>query len=174
MTERQAVIRSREQLSDVLLGNNPSPTAKTGWTRRSGRTYDLLTWDYDWGSWSIACNKERISLGTIGWIYRSDGSFGHLAGLIVFGEETSDEGRGARRVYYRSGWLWRLPREWWVDGARIAAHPDWAGRAPFGAVRRFRNGEELRSRHREIVWQHLHPIAQEWVERTVQDMRASA
>jgi hypothetical protein len=72
------------QLAKVLPGNNPSPTSKTGWSKLSGREFDLLSFDYGQDGWSIACNQTLIGPGTIGWIYRSDGSFGHLAGLIMF------------------------------------------------------------------------------------------
>lgn len=158
-------------LQDVLLTNNPHPTPQTAWSKLSHRAYDLLTWDYGPGGWSLACNIPQIGPGTTGWICRSDGSHGHLAGLIVFDDQPYEELEPGGPVHYCDGWLWRLPREWWIDGARIGTDPRWAGRAPFGEVRRFRNGERLKQTHREVLWDLLHPVAREWIGDKVRHLR---
>jgi hypothetical protein len=44
------------------------------------REFDLLSFDYRRDGWSVACNQTLIGPRTIGWTYRSDGPFGHLAG----------------------------------------------------------------------------------------------
>jgi hypothetical protein len=159
------MIRPKQsQLANVLLGNNPSPTAKTGWSKVSGREFDLLSFDYGPGDWSIACNQKLIGPGTVGWIYRSDGSFGHLAGLIIFDGVPLPQTEPGGAVDYCSGMLWRLPREWWVDGARIASRGWPAKRAPFGTrTRRFRNGESLSEVEEAVLWNELHEVARDWL-----------
>lgn len=151
-------------LSDVLLGNNPSPTTKTGWSKRSGREYDLLTWDYGPMSWSVECNLSRIGRGTVGWIHRTDGSWGHIAGIIVFDGESEDVDELGGASHYHKGVLWRLPIEWWIDGARIHL-AGWSARAPFGGskVRRFRNGESLNASDVAVLERLLHPVAVAWL-----------
>lgn len=151
-----------KQLSDVLLGNNPQPTAKTGWSKLSERAYDVLSHDYGPGDWSVACNLERIGIGTVGWIYRSDGSYGHLAAMIIFDGEPYSMQEAGGIAHYCDGLLWRLPREWWVDGARIGP-AGWSGRSPFGKLRRFRNGEELKTADRAVLFSMLHPVARHWL-----------
>lgn len=61
----------RTQLDDVLLSNNPKPTTKTGWAKLSQREYDFVTWDFGPASWSVACNRDRVGPGTVGWIHRA-------------------------------------------------------------------------------------------------------
>ena len=120
------------------------PISKTGWSNLSGREFDLLSLDYGHDAWSIACNQTLIGPGTIGWIYRFDGTFGHLAGLIVFDGRPKGHKEPGGTVHYCAGMLWRLPLEWWVDAARIAASGRPTCRAPFGgSARRFRNGERM-------------------------------
>ncbi|MDF2092594.1 hypothetical protein P0Y31_09580 [Knoellia sp. 3-2P3] len=161
----------RPQLDDVLLSNNPKPTSKTGWAKLSQREYDFVTWDFGVASWSIACNRDRVGPGSVGWIHRADGSFGHLAGLIVFDDTPSSVREPGGTVDHCTGILWRLPREWWIDGARVALHPAWSGRAPFGATRRFRNGEQLKIQDRDVLWEMLHPVARDWVEAEVASLQ---
>jgi hypothetical protein len=155
--------RDLGQLSDVLLANNPKPTAKTGWSNLSRREYDVLSHDHGSGNWSVACNLERIGPGTVGWIYRADGSFGHLAALIVFEDQPYPLKEPGGVVHYCDGLLWRLPREWWVDGARIRLDAGWSGRSPFGKMQRFRNGEELKAPDRAVLFTMLHPVAKMWL-----------
>jgi hypothetical protein len=156
-----------DTLRDVLLGNNPT-FRESGRQKRARRTYDIVEWDYGFSSWALACNHARIGIGTVGWIHRADKSWGHIAGLIVFNSSTSQKvSEKGGLVHYRSGWLWRLPREWWIDDAMIKG-AGWSTRAPFGGtVRRFRNGEALRNADANIAWKLLHPVAQEWIESTV-------
>lgn len=156
-----------ERLDNVLLGNNPSPTSKTAWSNRSGREYDLLTWDYGDGGWSVECNLGRIGPGTVGWIYRADGGWGHVAGVIVFdGSPYAAKERGGTS-HYCDGVMWRLPLEWWIDGARVQL-AGWSHRAPFAAtgVRRFRNGESLQAHDVEVLEHLLHPVAMDWLRGT--------
>lgn len=166
----EGVALSGGQLNDVLLGNNPRPTPQSAWSRVSHREYDLLTWDYNPGSWSVACHLSRIGPGTVGWIYRADGSYGHVAGLIVFSDLPYQQKEPGGTAHYCDGLLWRLPREWWIDGARVHVDKRWSGRAPFGEVRRFRNGEYLRPNDRQILWNLLHPVAREWIEDKVRSL----
>lgn len=152
------------RLANVLLGNNPRPTSKTGWSKLSGREVDIASFDYGEYDWSVACNQSRIGPGTVGWIYRSDGSYGHLAGLIVFSDDPQTEQEPGGDVDYCAGLLWRLPREWWVDGARIASRGWPAKRAPFGTrARRFRNGERLDESEARLLRKELHRVAQDWL-----------
>jgi hypothetical protein len=125
----------------MSFGNNPHPSGKTGWTQLSHREYDLRTWDYGEGNWSVTCNRQRVGPGTLGWIHRADGSHGHLAGLIVFTDVPQPQDEPGGTAYYGDGWLWRLPREWWIDGARVSAQHGWSGRALFGPTRRFRTAK---------------------------------
>lgn len=163
--QRPVKVRSRTgRLHDVLLGNNPRPTKMSGWHRLSQRRYDLAAWDYGPSNWNIACNVARIGPATVGWIHRSDGSHGHLAGLIVFTHKPDPVAEPGGSTHYCDGLLWRLPREWWIDGARVTAHPAWTNRAPFGPTRRFRNGEELSASCRAVLASLLHPVAREWLD----------
>jgi hypothetical protein len=170
VVERRTAV---EQLSDVLLGNNPHPHPQHGgWPKLAGRSYDLLEWDYGYGSWSVGCNLDRIGKGTLGWIYRADGSWGRLAGLIVFGTDEAESVREKRGVvHYQNGWLWRLPLEWWIDGARIHESGWTKRRAPFGGeIRHFQNGVSLDINDVDVLWRLLNPVAQEWVNATISEV----
>ena len=75
----------RTRLAHVLLSNKPKPDFKGGWPAMSHRNYDVREADYDTDDgWSLACDVDRVGAGTVGWIHRADGAFGHLAALIVF------------------------------------------------------------------------------------------
>jgi hypothetical protein len=173
VSERLTMILEKARLLDhVLLGNNPSPTAKTGWSKLSGRVYDLVTWDYGPSDWSVTCNLKNVGPGTVGWIYRSDGSFGYIAGLIVFSSTPQPQQEAKGVVHYCEGLLWRLPREYWIDVARVSAHKaGWSGRSPFKTVKRFANGEQLKTPDKLILWDLLHPVAQAWISSEVSRQR---
>jgi hypothetical protein len=158
---------ARTRLDHVLLASNPSPDLKGGWSAMSRRSYDVRTADFsEHDDWSLACNVDRVGAGTVGWIHRADGSFGHLAALIVFAGRTWTQKEHRSELTYSSGTLWRFPAEWWVDGARIAAS-GWSGRAPYGRHRRFRNGEKIEPSDVHVLRLLLHPVARTWLEATV-------
>jgi hypothetical protein len=120
----------RERNLIMLFASNPNPDFKAGWSALSGRSYDVRSADYsDDDDWSLACNIDRAGAGTVGWIHRADGSFGHLAALIVFHGYTRTLKEHGNEITYSSGNLWRLPAEWWIDGARITASR-WSGARP--------------------------------------------
>lgn len=156
------------QLTDILLGSNKR--ASSGWAASTGRSFDVLMDDYGPGNWSIACNKKRIVPGTIGWIVRSDGGWGHIAGILAITEDHEDVKEPHGTVTYARGIIFPLPREWWIDGARL--HLDgWDTRAPFGLTNaggrlaRFRAGESLDDHLVALIEQHLHSVALDWVDR---------
>jgi hypothetical protein len=73
-------------------------------------------------------------------------------------------------VWYVPGALFPLPREWWIDGARLHL-AGWPQRAPFGAgatgrrMAVFRSGEALPQDAVELLDIYLHAVAREWVQR---------
>jgi hypothetical protein len=70
-----------------------------------------------------------------------DGSFGYVAGLCIFTDVT--QAKDADGLAYAPGIVYPLPREYWIDGARIQLSK-WSGRAPFkSSPNRFRNGEAI-------------------------------
>lgn len=154
------------QLTDILLGSSKSAT--TGWAATTGRSYDVLMADYGPAEWSIGCNANRIGEGTIGWIVRSDGHWGHVAGILAVEDRYDEVEEENGLVMYVPGTLFPLPREWWIDGARL--HLDgWLARAPFGRsasgnrLARFRGGESLDQDLVALIEDQLHEVALEWV-----------
>ncbi len=140
---------SRPQLTDIVLGSNPNTESR--YTQRTGEHADIAEVDFiaD-GTWSIACNLDRVGPGTIGWIARQgEGGNPPLAGVIVctsvpeLWEDTDDEGNPVAEWYVEG----RLHGGLWVSGDDIAAAgwPD--RRAPWGrtATRQFQNGESIKS-----------------------------
>lgn len=177
-------VRSRRmtQLENVLLGNNPYTDTSQGWAAKSGRTYDLNTVDYVVeGAWSIAANRKRIGAGTVGWIRRpSDpwhqstpaARWGFIAGVVVFTSDQPtdiDDDGGANGVIYYPGPIWRFPREWWIDGARINLS-GWGDKAaPFGSdvPPQFASGRRIDPQDAKILYDLVHPVAFEWIDYTV-------
>lgn len=104
-------------LTDVWLGSRPG---KSPWSEKAGRTYDIRTDTYGPSKYSIAANRKRIGPGTTGWICHRDGSFGAITGLFVFdgGAEVHAE------LLFMTGLVFPLPREYWIDGARIQFNPN--------------------------------------------------
>jgi len=163
---------SSNHLQHVLLGCNPNSNLQSGWSSKSLRTHDVLADAYDdRGDWSIAGNITGIGPGTIGWIYRADGSFGHPAGLIAFDGDQDEFIEHGNKITYGRGWLFPLPWEWWVDGARISAST-WSGRAPFGKIRRFRKGERISTADAAVLRNLLHPVARIWIDHAVHALRS--
>jgi hypothetical protein len=163
-------------VSDVLLGCNPAPAPGTGgWSGRTGRVFDMLLEDYGPGDWSLSChdgvlrNSRRVvGPGTIGWIYRSNGDWGHLAGIAVFIDQPHLEVDGE---VYCDCTLFPLPVDWWLEGDEINA-AGWSNRAPWGDTtpRRCQNGEELSAADTALLERLIHPVARAWV----QDHRKNA
>lgn len=155
---------SPEQLTDVWLGSNSQ--AKTGYALEAPRGgFDISTASYERAGWSIACNHDQIDRGTIGWIFRADGSWGHMAGLIAFTGPPEEDGPN---LHYAKGQLFPLPREWWLDGARMQLN-DWGTSPPFGLgkkgvrVVQLQAGQAVPSNHTKAMTDHLHPVAREWI-----------
>jgi hypothetical protein len=119
------------------------------------------------------CNRPRVGPGTVGWIYVADGRYGYLTGLIVFNEYPVETLHDNAAVHYCGGHLWRLPREWWIGGARVRLAPDWSGRGPFSRQARIQNGEELRDGDHRVLRELLHPVAREWIDGKVAGLRSS-
>lgn len=143
-----APMRSRPQLPDIVLGSNPNIESR--YTQRTGEHADIADVDFiaD-GTWSIACNLDRIGAGTIGWIARQGGGGNPpLAGVIVctsvpeLWEDTDADGNPIAEWYVEG----RLHGGLWVPGDDIATAgwPD--RRAPWGrtATRQFQNGESIK------------------------------
>ncbi len=158
-------------LRDILLGSNKNAT--TGWTAATGSMYDVKLDDYGSGTWSVGCNLERIDAGTIGWIVRSDGNWGHIAGILAVTGEPYEQRERRAILTYAPGIVFPLPREWWVDGARL--HLDgWPRRAPFGIsasgrrMARFKGGELLSRDAVRLIEKRRHPIVTDWVTRARQ------
>lgn len=155
------------QLSDILLGSNKD--SGRGWAQVAARSFDVLLSDYGKGSWSVGCNLERIDRGTIGWIVRSDGGWGHLAGVLAVDGPPAPEREPGGTVHYAPGLLFPFPREWWIDGARLNL-AGWPSAAPFGSKRtggrmaQFRSGQELHRDGLRLIESRLHPLLLDWVE----------
>jgi hypothetical protein len=157
-----------QYLPNVLIGDNPTEASR--WTEHTGQVFDILGKEYGISDWSIRVRNRNIGPGTVGWMYRADGDWGHLAAIMVFGltpEEDTYVEPSNRKLRYRQGVLFPLPREWWVDGARIHQH-GWSSRAPWGGkIRRFQNGEQLSAGDVQVLRGLLHPVASEWLDATV-------
>ena len=146
------------RLKDVILGCNPNATGTTGgWNGGPGRVFDVFGEPYGPGNWSLSCNVRVVGPGTIGWIGRSDGDWGDLAGIIGF---TGHPSRHSDREVYCEGILFALPFEWWIPGKDINA-AGWSNRAPWGDTtpRRCRSGEELAAPDVAVLERLLHPVA---------------
>jgi len=154
-------------LDDILLGSNKN--ASTGWSAVADRHYDITLDNYGTGGWSVAWNVDKVGGRTIGWIVRADGNWGHVAGLLAVTAEPQPQVEPYGTVHYVPGVLFPLPREWWIDGARLNL-AGWPRRSPFGVSRhgtrmaRFRNGERLVAAATLLMFARLHPVAQAWVE----------
>jgi hypothetical protein len=169
MTNNQICKRSGTLVADVILGCNPNPVPGTsGWSERTGRVFDVFDEDYGPGDWSLSChdgvvsNSRRVvGPGTVGWVHRSDGAWGHLAGVIVFNGDPRLE---ADDEVYCDGVMFRFPVEWWIPGEDINT-AGWSNRAPWGDTtpRRYRNGEELKTADAAVLQRLLHPVALDWV-----------
>ena len=130
---------ARSQLGDVLLGDRQGDSSP--WSKATGREYDIRAGAYGLSSYAVTVNRDRVGPGTTGWICFRDGSFGYIAGLCIFTGAT--QAKGADGIAYAPGLIYPLPREYWIDGARIQLSK-WSGRAPFKAPpNRFRNGEAI-------------------------------
>lgn len=158
-----------KRLTDVILGCNPAPTSGgRGWGGRTRRVCDIDGEAYGPGAWSLSChdgvihNSTRVvGPGTLGWIYRSDGGWGHLAGLIGF---TGHPYLAADGEVYCEGVLFPLPTEWWLPGEDINA-AGWSNRAPWGDTTptRFQNGQELVTADISVLEGLIHPAVRAWV-----------
>ncbi len=148
-------------LTDVWLGSRPG---KSPWSEKSGRTYDIRTDTYGPSKYSIAANRKRIGRGTTGWICHRDGSFGAIAGLFVFdgGTEVHAE------LLFMTGLVFPLPREYWIDGARIQFNPkeQWEPAGPFKPwPNNYANGVAVSTSNAVVLRRQLHPVVAEWLER---------
>ncbi len=155
-------------LSDVLLGSNWNAT--TGWSATAGRSYDIALAHYSTKArWSVACNLNRIDAGTIGWIIRADGTWGHVAGLLAVSGPPKPIREAGGTVHYVPGLLFPLPRDWWLDGARLQLD-GWQTAAPVGLsaagnrMARFQGGQVLDGAHVALIEQHLLPVALDLIE----------
>ena len=161
-----------------MIGCNPNPTFREGWSSKSGRAFNVMDEPpYDKHSdWSIASNKYRIKRGTVGWMHLFNGADGHLVGLLIFSGKPRPEEETNRRtgeqfeITYGPGSLWRMPQEWWVPGRRIQAHPEWSDAAPYTSrrVKRFANGMALAESDAAVLRNFLHRDAQGWLRDAVE------
>lgn len=106
-------------------------------------------------------NIDRIGPGTVGWIVHRDGSFGAVAGVIVFfgGAENVGDRDG---IQYEKGRLWPLPHEYWIDGARLQLL-GWRG-APFKTgPSRFQNGTTVRLENLALLMKQVALPVKEWM-----------
>ena len=132
--------RMHRCLTDVVMSSNPDEESR--WSKRTGRQADIGQVDfYEDGSWSIACNRDRIGPGTVGWIARQGrGGNPPLGGFIVCVDVPHFD--RADNEWYVEG---RLHGGLDVPGACIAAAGWPKRRAPWGSVacRQFQNGEKV-------------------------------
>lgn len=155
---------SRSRLDHLLLGS--APGSNGSWAQRNGRTYDVRTDDFGDSDYSVSVNIDRVGPGTVGWIVHFDGSFGKIAGVIVFYGQGDDQ-PGDR---YEQGRLWPLPSEYWIDGARLQLL-GWEG-APFhDGPRRFRNGQTVKPGNVALLLRHIALPVREWMDAEVRAAR---
>ena len=149
----------RTQLDHVLLGSTPGERSR--WAQATGRTYDIRVDEYGRQDYSVSVNIDRIGPGTIGWICHRDGGLGALAGVIVF-DSTDVEDEPDSGVSYKSGLIWPLPREYWIDGGRLLAR-GWDG-APFKiGPSQFQNGSAAKPDNVKIIYKELAPVVKDWL-----------
>ena len=147
--------KRRPQLANILLGSYPTDEGR--WSQRTGRVSDIASVTYEPDSgWSCSCNRDRVDIGTIGWIARhGDGPIPTLGGVIIctgdpypvdeedpWGNPILDHNGDQLVEWYVPG---RLYGGLAVPGTRIA-RSGWAPtRSPWGkqAVRQFQNGERI-------------------------------
>lgn len=151
-----------DQIYDVLLGSDRS--ADNPWAKRHGFMDDITLLDYGFSSWSVSCNLAKIDNGTIGWIYRSDGNWGHIAGIMAINGVAEERGD----CHYAKGAVFPLPRDWWLDGARLHMEGWNKLHAPFGMpgghrIARIQNGVSIARDSMRAISKLLHPVAMEWV-----------
>lgn len=155
-----------EQVDYILLQCNPNPDPTKGWSRRTGRTYDIFSSDYEPdGDWSVAVNRRRIGPGTVGLIVRNNGDrLPPVVGCIVV-TSTVYGVHEKEVVYYADGPTWRWPTEYEVDGADLAA-AGWPNVAPWGATTptRFANGQKLTPDQVKIFESVAHPVVLDWID----------
>ena len=99
--------------------NTMNPNPKSRWSRRTGLQADIAEVDlYEDGDWSIACNRNQVGPGTIGWIARQGGDPNpSLGGFIVCADvQRSVEERGSNGS---------VSVEWYVDGRIHGAFGSW-------------------------------------------------
>jgi hypothetical protein len=150
---------SRSRLDHVMLGSAPGPSSR--WAQATGRTYDIRVDTYGQAGYSVSVNIDRIGKGTIGWICHRDGSFGAIAGIIIF-SGISGQPDPNTDLHYEKGLLWPLPREYWIDGARLQLR-GWQG-SPFKpAPNQFQNGQEIRRENVVLLYNQLAGAVKDWL-----------
>ena len=111
---------------------------------------------------AVAVNRSRIGLGTVGWMVHADETFGCVSGLAIFDGRVSDtreheDGRLGVLVH-------PLPREYWIDGARIRLS-GWEKSAPFaGRSRRFSDGTTITAGNARVLRDLLATPVREWLD----------
>lgn len=147
------------QIAHVLLGSTPSQTST--YALATGLTYDIRTDVYGPGPYTLRVNHKRVGDGTIGWVCHRDGSYGVIAGVMVFdGTPVHREPGG---LEYKDGLLWPLPSDYWIDGARIRLE-GWSGAAPFKpSPSRFQNGVSVSEADAEILLRLCAPPVRDWL-----------
>ncbi len=119
---------------------------------------------------AIRCNDgvlhysaKLIVPGTIGWMHRSDGYWGHLAGLMAFTGHPYLSPSGDGEVYC-NGIIDPWPEDEWISGKDINA-AGWTDRSPWGDItpRRHRSGESLLPQYVAILEGLITPETRDWV-----------
>jgi hypothetical protein len=158
----------QKTISYMLLSS--STEEGNTWSKKSGRVHNLMHDDFDDdAAWSLTCNQDKITAGTLGFIYYADGSYGKISALFICYGDVWEEQESGGAITYTDGVLWRLPPKYEIDGARLRLDPDWSGRAPFTKLAHrkvlpFRNGEALQASDAQVLWDHLDPFVQDWAE----------
>ena len=147
------------QLGHVLLASTPSRTSR--YAQATGLIYDIRTDGYGPGPYTLKVNHGRVGDGTIGWVVHRDGSYGVVAGVMIF--DGTPVHREADGLDYKNGLLWPLPSDYWIDGARIRLK-GWSGGAPFKPPpNNFQNGVRVLDADAKILMRLCAPPVQDWL-----------
>lgn len=146
------------QLDHVMLGSTPADTSP--YAVATGLSYDIRTDKYGSGPYTIRVNRQRVGEGTVAWIVHRDGSYGVVAGVMIYDDMPVYPGDDG--LHYKTGLLWPLPSDYWIDGARLRLD-GWAG-APFKAApNRFQNGQAITDGNARILLRRAAAPVVDWL-----------
>lgn len=134
--------KTRDQLEAVLLSCNPTPGSR--FENHTGRRSDIPAGRHADARWDIACNRDRVDIGTLGVLARrGDGGSPPLAGVLVCtGPPAWDS---YYRLWFAPGILYGFQEKLRIPAGRISSAGWPATHAPWGANnhRQFEGGQRL-------------------------------